>query len=234
MRYVGARRVTSPPAKELAMRVPHASLVAGAWLALTPSCGLADSSMRCPGGIVSIGDTKLDLVAKCGEPALREEVQENRSATVQQSVPGVLNARVVTAAIERWTYDFGPQQFMMSATLEMGKVVDIERGGYGYSKEQLRRASQWEPAARCDSPPVHPGDLKLDVLAKCGEPDFRSAAREERVVSTLDPRTGERISSSAMVEVETWTYDLGPNRFVQTVHFENGAVTRIERGDHGY
>lgn len=71
-----------------------------------------------------MGDGKLDLLEKCGEPVFRDPTLEKRAygegwATVQ---------------VEVWTCDFGPQSFVHFATLENGKVVRVERGGYGYAR----------------------------------------------------------------------------------------------------
>ena len=39
----------------------------------------ADSSIRCSGGLVSVGDARVDLLGKCGLPALEERRLESRA-----------------------------------------------------------------------------------------------------------------------------------------------------------
>jgi hypothetical protein len=61
------------------MPVHRPSLAAvAALLALAPPGARADS-LRCDGGIVSVGDTKLDLLGKCGRPALEDVRAEERT-----------------------------------------------------------------------------------------------------------------------------------------------------------
>ena len=79
-----------------------AALVATAF-----SASARADSINCDRGIVSTGDSKLDLLAKCGEPALMEARLEERSH-YQVSQDGRSGAgRSVTVTVERWTYNFG-------------------------------------------------------------------------------------------------------------------------------
>ncbi len=39
---------------------------------------------------------------------------------------------------------------------------------------------------------------------------------------------------TAAVVVEVWTYDFGPQTFVRFVVLEDGVVTRVDTGHHGY
>ena len=41
---------------------------------------------------------------------------------------------VITRKIETWTYDLGPNRFITIATLQDGKVIAVEHGGYGYRR----------------------------------------------------------------------------------------------------
>src|SRR5512140_3555876 len=101
---------------------------------LLPCAALAssDSSIRCPGGIVSLGDATIDLLGKCGEPALREGHADLTS--VAYRTDGAQVKRATAVAVERWTYDFGPQQFLRFVSVEGGKVVAVDRGGWGYRR----------------------------------------------------------------------------------------------------
>ena len=183
--------------------------LAAASLALAASSARADS-MQCDGGIVSVGDSKLDLLAKCGRPALVDDCQH-------EWFDGSGRYEV---AVAQWTYNFGPNRFLQVATLVAGKVVGIERGGYGYPPQLIHRGDR----ARCDSSALRVGDGKLDLLAKCGEPVFRDSTLEKRA-------NGE---GWATVQVEVWTYDFGPQSFVNFATLENGKVVRVERGGYGY
>lgn len=199
---------------------------AGIVLAMQAPARADESSLSCDGGIVSLGDAKVDLLGKCGRPSLQE--QSVREGVVLERMNGTPPSAAPNVMQERWTYDFGPNRFMYVAILEDGKVVRIERGGYGYSSD---RGGASGSGARCDSSAIRPGDVKLDVLAKCGEPATRDLRQEKRLVPAPD---GSRRGAFVTVDVETWTYDFGPRRFMAIVVIEDGKVARVERGGYGY
>jgi hypothetical protein len=85
----------------------------------------------------------------------------------------------------------------------------------------------------CDGRRVSPGDLKVDLLGKCGEPTAREERVEERQTSTVD-KTAQVGESKKITEVvESWLYDFGPQRFVQYVTLTAGRVRAIRSGDYG-
>jgi len=195
-------------------------------MALAAGPARSDDSLRCDGGLVATGDSALDLLAKCGTPALRED------RVVERGVVVGVHERRDTTVVERWTYNFGPQSFIQIVTLEGGKVRRIQRGGYGYPPERLRPRPAAGPS-RCE-PDVHVGDTTVDVLAKCGEPALRDRREEERAV-IVGASTGEgQVERRVTVGVETWTYDLGPDRFQVIATLEDGKVVAVERGGYGY
>lgn len=190
-------------------------------------------SISCDRGIVSTGDSKLDLLAKCGEPALMEARLEERSH-FQMSPDGRSGrSRSVTVTVERWTYNFGPRRFLQFVTLETGRVVQVERGGYGYALEERPRPPRGLGLARCDQLAFHLGDSTFDVLSRCGEP----ALREEKQVSrsAYAPSAGGAVvGGSAGATVEVWTYNFGSRTFIRYLQFEDGVLVRVETGGYGY
>lgn len=176
------------------------------------------ASLDCPGGIIATGDSRLDLVMKCGEPDAKESHDEE---IIDRSDPGM--KRKVLITVEAWTYNFGPAQFLRIVTLRNGTVSDIRTGNYGYSKETKQEQHE------CSESIVSPGDLKTEVLAKCGEPTIKEV-RQEASTEKLDAR-GERV---LYITIEEWTYNLGPNRFVRILTFRNGKLKDIRTGGYGY
>ncbi|WP_242394612.1 DUF2845 domain-containing protein [Anaeromyxobacter oryzisoli] len=192
-------------------------------LALAASADASESSVVCDGGRVAVGDLELDLRAKCGEPALRDA--RDASTVVVAAGAGAITGGGASAVVEQWTYDFGPNRFLALVTLEAGRITLIERGGYGYGRVQPARGSP----AQCDTSRVRPGDVKLDLLARCGEPATRHTRREQRPVPA-----GGGATAFVSVEVEVWTYDPGPQRFVSIVTLEDGRVVSVDRGGYGH
>jgi len=244
-----------------------------AWLALAaaglaPAPALADS-LRCDGGLVGVGDTKLELLGKCGRPALAEQRTVERGGALLAGPQGAVG-QVAAVPVETWTYDFGPRQFVQIVTLEAGRITAVVRGGYGYEPAGGDLARAFIPRARCDHLSIHVGDRTFDLLAKCGEPASRdvTVVRQQVVLQeAAAPREpahrqagqagrreggqreagrGERRHDQAReapvlvqgaatsVNVELWAYDFGPQVLVRLVELEDGVVTRVETGSHGY
>lgn len=92
---------------------------------LAPSCKAVDymNSLRCANSqLVMLGDSKLDVVSKCGDPAMKESVGKQYGLS-----GGVYESRVQ----EEWTYNFGPNDFLYVLTFEGGFLKTIGRGGRG-------------------------------------------------------------------------------------------------------
>lgn len=211
-----------------------ARCIAAAVLCAVGSVSAAsESSIACDGGIVAVGDTKVDVLGKCGEPALREARAASTAAVVVSGQPATVTGGAVSGTVERWTYDFGRGRFLMVVTLEAGKVVLLERGGYGYGYGSAPQRSASGSPRVCDTSLVRPGDVKLDLLARCGEPSTKDTRREQRPVPGPAPADGTS-TLFVSVEVEVWTYDLGPQRFISIVTLENGQVVSVDRGGYGY
>jgi hypothetical protein len=216
------------------MRHAVLAIIFLAALVLEPAAAFASSetSFRCEGGLVAVGDLTVDLLGKCGDPAIRDVLVAEAGVATLRRDPLAVDSFSTEAAVEQWTFNFGPNRFLMIVTVESGHVVRIERGGYGYSPEKLKSADK----PRCESSTIRVGDQKIDVLAKCGPPTTQDARREKRGVSGPGPAGGGAATTFAYatVLVETWIYDLGPNRFIVIATLENGTVTAVEHGGYGY
>jgi hypothetical protein len=92
-------------------------------------------------------------------------------------------------------------------------------------------------AFRCHGRLVYIGDLKADVLSRCGKPDHMEQWEEtpNGYVSRVYDYEKERYQLPELVKgpipMERWTYNLGSNRFTRYLFFQNGALYKIERGD---
>jgi hypothetical protein len=94
----------------------------------------------------------------------------------------------------------------------------------------------------CGSKIITIWDYKYDVLRKCGEPSHVEVWEKVRIKGDfgfrlLEPEMGLHrgpLFVKELVTVEEWEYNLGPNRFIRYLRFENGRLTRITVGDYGY
>jgi len=93
---------------------------------------------------------------------------------------------------------------------------------------------------RCESGRLaRVGDPMYEVQQKCGNPDFVTQRTEKRTVKHKVRRfvggAWEEVDEEREVDVmiDEWTYDMGPERFVRYVSFENGRVCGIASGHYG-
>jgi hypothetical protein len=80
----------------------------------------------------------------------------------------------------------------------------------------------------CGSKIITPGYRSSDVLARCGRPSYVQTRTEIHI---------ERDNLDIIkipVTIEEWEYNLGPNRFIRYLKFENGRLIEITEGDYGY
>ena len=88
-------------------------------------------------------------------------------------------------------------------------------------------------AFRCGRRLVHVGDHKLDVLEKCGDPEWaeqRVALRSSRLRHPYGALEEGRYEE---VLIDEWIYNFGRRKFKQFLQFENGVLKKIEQLDYG-
>jgi hypothetical protein len=85
-------------------------------------------SLRCTGGIISIGDIASELVRKCGQPTYA--TQREQKLVEEGTIPG--ERIITTIIIDDWTYNFGANRFQYRILLKNGRIWNIESLNYGY------------------------------------------------------------------------------------------------------
>ncbi|MDH3453110.1 MAG: DUF2845 domain-containing protein [Gammaproteobacteria bacterium] len=89
-------------------------------------------------------------------------------------------------------------------------------------------------AMRCGSRLVSHGDHKIEVLSKCGQPAFVESRGYGYYTHRPDHAHGSRTHYTVHADIEDWTYNFGPRRFMRLVRFADGKVVRIISLDYGY
>ena len=82
--------------------------------------------MFCGQGVVSEGDTQVEVLKRCGEPDYVTSPDYRYSGTRGHHV------NVKRTTVVDWIYNFGPMRFVYTVTFEGGHVVGIEAGDYGW------------------------------------------------------------------------------------------------------
>lgn len=98
---------------------------------------VAADALRCGSRLVSPGDARSVVIARCGQPA--DVVERTRLAAPvvwRHGRPWRVAGGDIEVRIEEWTYNFGPLRFMRRVRFEDGIVVAIDTLGYGYRPDQ--------------------------------------------------------------------------------------------------
>jgi hypothetical protein len=91
-------------------------------------------------------------------------------------------------------------------------------------------------AFRCGSHVISEGATRSEVAAKCGEPtevDQRGAILRRPVV-WVGGRPVTVGDGLIEVPVEVWLYNLGPNKLMRRLRFEDGLLVDIDTLGYGY
>ena len=102
------------------MRAAASVMIAAVFLSAGAGASTADS-FYCGPKLVEVGDTRLDVRARCGAATMEDRRIEQRK-----------DGSIVT--VDEWTYNLGPYRFTPTFRFEDGTLVHIEVGDYGYAK----------------------------------------------------------------------------------------------------
>ena len=91
-------------------------------------------------------------------------------------------------------------------------------------------------AFRCGSYVIDEGATRSEVAAKCGDPTEinRKSAILRRPSVWINGRPYFTSESLIEVPVEVWIYNLGPNKLMQRLRFEDGVLVDIDTLGYGY
>ena len=80
------------------------------------------------------------------------------------------------------------------------------------------------------------GDTLATARARCGAPSNTSRRNEKRKSSSYEQNGNNQpivVEHETSIEIEDWHFDLGRNRLVRTLRFENGRLAAITTGTYG-
>jgi hypothetical protein len=167
----------------------------------------------CDNGKAEIGDSKYEIVHKCGEPTYKDQTQVSRFSEGREAY------KQDFVTVDYWLYNLGSDRFVTIVTFEKGDVVGMRAYGYGRSRGE-------DPDIRKT---VEIGCPAVMLLFLYGPPTHKEERIETSVISLKGGATLPK-----MTHVEEWTYNLGPNRLMRIYHFENGRLKKIEQGNRGF
>lgn len=83
----------------------------------------------------------------------------------------------------------------------------------------LLPATAFAGSMRCDGNLVTRDDLAVEVLHKCGKPDFVDNWQQ---------------AAAGIGDIEQWYYNFGPSQLIQVLEFRDGRLRRINSADYGF
>lgn len=105
-------------------------LLPPALLPLLSPLPAAAETLRCSGGIVSVGDSRLSVLYRCGEPVLKDAscapVYQAPAHPAWPLHPGVLGLPCVVE--DEWLYERGPGRLTAVVRFQSGVVQSIRYG----------------------------------------------------------------------------------------------------------
>lgn len=89
-------------------------------------------AFRCGRQLVQVGDEKLDVLEKCGDPDSADERIAIRGSRLRHPYGALQFDQYEEVVIEEWVYNFGPRKFKQFLLFEDGVLKKIRNLGYGY------------------------------------------------------------------------------------------------------
>ncbi|HEY8940505.1 MAG TPA: DUF2845 domain-containing protein [Cellvibrio sp.] len=93
------------------------------------------SSLRCGSKLANVGDTKAEIIEKCGEPIMTDTfcaplVAANQVQGIQNGDNNIQNNIAIAACenVEIWTYNPGSGKFMTNLYFSRGQLQTIRYG----------------------------------------------------------------------------------------------------------
>jgi Protein of unknown function (DUF2845) len=87
---------------------------------------------------------------------------------------------------------------------------------------------------RCGNALITQGDDLLRVQHECGDPTYATQYTVYASQPLYDGFLRVYSDITVPVQVEEWTYNLGPTRFMRKLRFENGQLITIQSLSYGY
>jgi hypothetical protein len=90
---------------------------------------------------------------------------------------------------------------------------------------------------RCGNQIVTFGDSRAVVRHKCGVPeDISHSVIRESAANHMYGRVryADKVEFEILIQVESWLYNFGPNRFMSRIRFVDGRLDFIETLGYGY
>ena len=118
------------------MKIIQIILISVIILFLLSSNGYA---FRCGNGLVSSGDTKMQVSVTCGKPTSKETACEGRQATARTDKDGkIVKSKKCANKVDVWYYNCGDNDYIYALTFENGILKKESTEGKGRGASDCR------------------------------------------------------------------------------------------------
>jgi hypothetical protein len=174
-------------------------------------------ALRCNGKIVSEGDSKSEVITKCGEPNFKDNLQKEY---IKIYAASNIQKKTYTE-IEYWLYDFGSHTLVRLLEFEDNRLIKITTGDYGGQESDPENCQ--EPWVRL---PI--GYLKPQIIMQCGKPN----KMEHKEEHTIRIKSDNKYELFQTIKIDEWTFDFGSRYPLSVLRFENGVLTHVFSKEH--
>ncbi len=92
-------------------------------------------AFRCGNGLVTSGDTKMQVLVTCGKPTSKEKVCEDPQTTIRTDIKGrKIKSKRCSNKVEVWHYNSGENDFIYALTFDDGILKKETTEGQGKGK----------------------------------------------------------------------------------------------------
>lgn len=160
-------------------------------LVLLVSSGNAFAAFKCGSELITIGDDKMEVLLKCGEPSFSELTRLESGRRYGEDLKFGSDSRRATYFVEKWFYNCGPHEFIKILTFRNGRVRDIETGFYGSGESDCRGAKnrgekpESLPPAYGTNRPADLNDSRYGRISVFGYPHLAMVYLDNRFVGEV-------------------------------------------------
>jgi hypothetical protein len=176
-------------------------LLAGVAWCLVASTGMAQS-YDCDHGTVRIGDSAVDVAARCRTP----DHVEAWSASLPARAGAV------------WFFNDGASRLLRMLRFRDDRLVAVDSDGYGFVVPA-------RPFCRPEAP--QPGWSVYRLLSFCGAPDAREPIGH--LLVPPQPLGDGRVTPPGLQHVfrQRWRYDFGPRFLVREFTIDDASISQV-------
>ncbi|EDN66649.1 conserved hypothetical protein, membrane or secreted [Beggiatoa sp. PS] len=178
-------------------------------------------AFRCQGKLVSIKDTKSDVLMKCGEPTFKDQWFKEILTQID-----VITGQKKTITIDIWLYNLGARRLTQLLQFENNKLTRIDNKEYGYKNRDPRHCLTMGDK-------ISKGDTKPEILMKCGEPNHKTQYQTEQIIMATIQKN-HKYPVILNTQFDEWTYNLGSTYYSRTLLFEEGILIEVNLGERGH